>query len=48
MIPSRRPAIFWNWFAGAFLVLACLASVFIYKALQPGVRPLDAVPPTAR
>ena len=34
--------------AGAFLVLACLASVFIYKALQPGVRPLDAVPPTAR
>jgi hypothetical protein len=44
MIPSRRPAIFWNWFVGAFLVVACLASVFIYKAMQPDPRPLDMVP----
>ena len=44
MIPSRSPAIFWNWFAGAFLVLACLASVFIYTALQPDPRPTDVTP----
>ena len=30
---TRRIAIYWNWFAGAFLVLACLASVFIVRAM---------------
>jgi hypothetical protein len=47
MIPSRRPTMFWNWFAGAFLGLACLASVFIVKAMQPVSRPLDVAPASA-
>jgi hypothetical protein len=45
MSTARRPSVFWPWFFGTALVLSCLLSVFIWKALQPPPPPLDVVQP---
>jgi len=42
---TERTDPFWRWFFGTALVLSCLLSVFIWKAMQPPPRPMDVVQP---